>query len=54
MQETDVNINVIKDKKEETYRDKIASRIERLKTRENLSEKDLYLFGRFLAHVIKK
>ncbi len=53
-EETNIKVNVIDDKKEETYRDKFMKRIEKLKTGENLDPADLYLFRRFIVEVIKK
>lgn len=53
-EETNIKINVIDDKKEETYRDKFMKRLEKLKTGENLDPVDLYLFRRFIVEVIKK
>ncbi|MEA5061092.1 MAG: hypothetical protein VB015_01575 [Erysipelotrichaceae bacterium] len=52
-QDTEVNVNVVGEEKEETYADKFKKAIENLHKGQLADEKDIYRIGLFLAYVIK-
>lgn len=52
-QDTEVNVNVVGEEKEETYADKFKKAIENLHKGQLADEKDIYRIGLFLAYIIK-
>ena len=52
--ETDIAINVVDEDKEMTYADKIRERIENIRKRENIDEKDIYRIGTYIAYIVNK
>lgn len=52
-QDSEVNVNIVGEDKEETYADKFKKAIENLQKGKLAEEKDIYRIGLFLAYVIK-
>lgn len=53
-QNSDVNINVVQEEKEETYADKFRKMFENIRNGKLADEKDIYHIGLFLAYIVKK
>lgn len=53
-QNSDVNINVVQEEKEETYADKFRKMFENIRNGKLADEKDIYHVGLFLAYIVKK
>ena len=53
-QNSDVNINVVQEEKEETYADKFRKMFESIRDGKLANEQDIYHVGLFLAYIVKK